>query len=46
MGSCFLRRSVFHTLCYLFAAFLTVVDHVIGKSLDALEHDYFLVVRS
>ena len=46
MNSCFLRNFVFHTLCYLFAASSTVVDHVIGLRMEALKHDYILVLRS
>ena len=45
----FLAGCVFHTLCYSFAANkvpLSVVDHEIGLRLDALKHDYFLVLRS
>ena len=42
----FFAGSVFHTLCFLFAASLTVVNHVIGLRLEALKHDYLLVLKS
>ena len=45
MRSCFLRDFVFHTSCYLSAASLTVVDHIIEIRLEALKHDYLLVLR-
>ena len=45
MRSCFLRDFVFHTMCYLYAASLTVVDHIIGLRLETLKNDYLLVLR-
>ena len=44
-GPCFLVILFFTTLCYLSAASLTVVDHVIETRLEALKHDYLLVLR-
>ena len=34
----------FHTLCYLPVASLTVLDHLIGIRLEALEKCYILVL--
>ena len=45
MRSSFLRVFVFHTLCYLSAAFLAVLDHTIGLRLETLKNDYLLVLR-
>ena len=43
MRSCFLRKFVFHALCYLFTVSLTVLGRIIGIRLETLKDDYVLV---
>ena len=40
------RKFVLHALRFLSTVSLTFLDHVIGLRLDALKHDYLLVLRS
>ena len=45
MKSSSLRKvCFFHTLCYLSAVSLKVLDHIVGIRLEALKNDYVLVL--